>query len=82
MAINEDRSALTSNLLMSGRGQPLKRTKSPLFSKPAGCFIQLGGAVFIFWKLGKLIESPADILGAIFPFAAGGALLLLGRKPK
>jgi hypothetical protein len=63
-------------------GHPLRKQKRPLFSKPAGCFVQLIGAGLIIWGLAELTKSPLSIIGAIFPFAAGGAVLLLGRKTR
>lgn len=56
--------------------------KKPLFSKPAGCFVQLIGAGVIMWGLGELIKTPPDILGAVFPFALGITILFIGRKTK
>jgi len=56
--------------------------KKPLFSKPAGCFVQLVGAGVIMWGLSELIKTPPNILGAIFPVALGVAVLFLGRKTR
>jgi hypothetical protein len=61
-------------------GQRKGKPKRPLFSKPAGCFVQLVGAAVILWGLNKLMEKPTDIMGTILPIVIGGGILLLGRK--
>ena len=56
--------------------------KRPALTKPAGCFVQLIGAALILWGLSRLTATPPDYLGAIFPFAAGAAVMLFGRKTR
>jgi hypothetical protein len=63
-------------------GHPLKKPKKPLFTKPAGCAVQLVGAGIILFALTELTKTPPNIAGAIFPFLIGVAILLLGRKTR
>ena len=56
--------------------------KKPLLTKPAGCFVQLVGAVVVFVGLGQFIEDPPRIFQGICCLAIGGLILLLGRKTR
>ena len=56
--------------------------KRPQLTKPAGCFVQLVGAVVVIVGLGQFIEDPPRVVGGICYLALGGAILLLGRKTR
>jgi hypothetical protein len=63
-------------------GHPLKKQKRPLFSKPAGCAVQLVGAFVILLGLSALIKEPPRIADAVVALAIGAGILLLGRKTR
>jgi hypothetical protein len=63
-------------------GHPLRKQKRPLFSRPAGCAVQLVGAFVVVLGLNALIQKPPRIADAIVALAIGLAILLLGRKTR
>lgn len=61
-------------------GHPLG--KKPLFSKPAGCVVQLLGAAALLTGAGAFIGAEPNVPLGTLALIAGAFLLVLGRRTK
>lgn len=64
-----------------GCGQPLKKEKKALVSRPLGFLMQLAAAGVLFWALVAFVAEH-DVAGGVIKLVLGGVLLYVGGRTK
>ena len=75
------REVSTEAVSCPGCGQPFKKEKKALVSRPLGFLLQLAAAGLILWGLFGFVNA-GDVYGAVVKLVVGAGLLFVGGRTK